>query len=169
VEPEVIADTGPILHLHQIGHRSTLQIFEHVTITDLVADELRVRGIEPTDIGGPHVSLSVTPIPTERWEPVLQQPNAGGIQPADAQVFALAQDGGFQHPVLTDDLALRRLLEAHGGVAIGSIGVLVRAYTLGQLRRRELEEAVDALFDRSTLHLSRAFRVYVRRLLDALP
>lgn len=53
--------------------------------------------------------------------------------------------------------------------AVGSIGVLVRAYRTGRLERGELESAVDALFTASTLYLSRAFRAYVRRLLANLP
>jgi len=65
-------------------------------------------------------------------------------------------------------LALRQYLEIHHAVVVGSIGMLVRAYRVGQLQRGELEAAVDALFDHSTLHLSRAFRAYVRRLLTDL-
>jgi len=70
--------------------------------------------------------------------------------------------------VLTDDLALRRRLENQGVTVVGSVGVLVRAYTTGRIRRDELEGAVDTLFTISTLHLSRAFRAYVRHLLANL-
>jgi predicted nucleic acid-binding protein len=71
--------------------------------------------------------------------------------------------------VLTDDLALRRLLESHGATVAGTFGILVRAYSSGRLRRDELEEAVEALFHRSSLHLSRAFRIYIQELLKKLP
>jgi len=60
------------------------------------------------------------------------------------------------------------VLESRGVLAVGSVGLLVRAHAAGLLDLAELEHAVDALFDRSTLHLSTGFRRYVRRLLGRL-
>jgi predicted nucleic acid-binding protein len=90
------------------------------------------------------------------------------LQPADAQVFALAKAERFEKTVLTDDLALRRRIEAQNGIAVGSIGILIRAYRIGQLQRSELDEAIEALFQHSTLYLSRPFRAYIQRLLESL-
>ena len=84
-------------------------------------------------------------------------------------MLVLAHDDGFRKPVLTDELALRHRLEASGAVVTGSVGILVRAYKTRRLTRTQLENAVDALFTDSTLHLSRAFRAYVRPLLASLP
>ena len=53
-------------------------------------------------------------------------------------------------------------------LVIGSVGVLVRAYRTGLLERNELDIAVDGLFEESTLHLSSAFRAYLRKLLSDL-
>jgi hypothetical protein len=129
-------------------------------------------------------------VPPEQWRPLLAPPDADPspasppasqagrlragavehvIQPADAQVLALARADQGGRAVLTDDLALRRRRVAQGSTAVGTIGVLVRAYRTDRLPRGDLERAVEALFDRSTLHLSRAFRAYVRRLLAGLP
>lgn len=90
------------------------------------------------------------------------------IQPADAQVFLLVQASRFQALVLTDDLALRKLIESHGATVVGSVGILIRAYSSGKLDRRQLDEAFRALFDDSTLHLSQAFRAYLAQLLKSL-
>jgi predicted nucleic acid-binding protein len=90
------------------------------------------------------------------------------IHPADAQVLALAQRDQFQAPVLTDDLDLRRRLEYLEVTVVGSVGVLVRAFTAGRLKRDELDSAVDALFLKSTLYISRAFRIYVLNMLANL-
>jgi predicted nucleic acid-binding protein len=84
-------------------------------------------------------------------------------------VLSLAWADAFRSPVLTDDLTLRRMLEREGATAVGTAGVLVRAYRRGLLARTELDAAVDALFERSTLHVSLAFRAYVRSLLRTLP
>jgi predicted nucleic acid-binding protein len=85
------------------------------------------------------------------------------------KVIVLAQSSQFRKPILTDDLALRRRLESHAATVVGSVGVLVRAYTSGRLSRNSLESAIDALFTASTLHMNRAFRAYIRHLLADLP
>lgn len=144
-------------------------VFERLVIPDLVVGELQHYGLDVTQLDIRGLTFSVVPVATEEWEAVIHGPEAPAIQPADAQVFVLAQASQFEHHVLTDDLALRRYLEIHHAVVVGSIGMLVRAYRVGQLQRGELEAAVDALFDHSTLHVSRAFRAYVRRLLADVP
>lgn len=102
------------------------------------------------------------------WRQVLRDV-APQVQPADAQVFSLARESGFQSLVLTDDLALRRLLEGHGSSVAGTVGILIRAYIVHTISREELEIAFDALFRTSTLHLGRAFRTYLKHLLSDLP
>ena len=166
---EAISDTGPILHLHEINRLRALGIFTHLVVPALVADELRTYGLDPASLDVPGLSVSIVPVVETRRNQVLAEGGESPIHPADAEVFVLAHDDGFAKRVLTDDLALRRQLEARGAVVTGSVGILVRAYKTGRLTRAELESAVDALSTESTLHLSRAFHVYVRQLLADLP
>ena len=67
-----------------------------------------------------------------------------------------------------DDLAVPRYLELQDAIVVGTVGVLVRAYNLGIIVRAELNQAIDELFEHSTLRLSKAFRAYVRRLMSEL-
>jgi len=166
--PEAISDTGPILHLHEIDRLDTLGVFDRLIIPGMVAGELSLYGLEDATLSTLGVRISVVPVSTASRQDIMVG-DGPLIHPADAEVFVLAEGNGFQIPVLTDDLALRRRLEARGAVVVGSIGVLVRAYRTGRLTRPELESAVDALFTVSTLRLSRAFRAYVRQLLADLP
>lgn len=166
---EAITDTGPVLHLHEIGQLESLRIFERLVMPDLVAEELCNYGLDPSHLGVTALKVTIVIVERTEWSPVLSEADQPTIHPADAQVFVLARSSQFQKPVLTDDLALRRRLESQGGTVVGSVGVLVRAYTTGHLKRDELESAVDALFTTSTLYMSRAFKVYVRYLLADLP
>lgn len=70
--------------------------------------------------------------------------------------------------VLTDDLELRKGLEAQSFTVVGSIGILVRAFKAGRLTKAELRNSFDRLFDGSTLYLSKGFAVYVREFLDGM-
>jgi predicted nucleic acid-binding protein len=167
--PEAISDTGPVLHLHEIGRLKALGVFTHLTVPGLVADELHFYGLDLANLGIPDLTVAVAQVSETRRDQVLAESAGPPIHPADAEVLVLAQDDGFRTPVLTDDLALRRRLEASGATVSGSVGILVRAYKVGTLTRSQLENAVDALFAESTLHLSRAFQVYVRKLVAELP
>jgi predicted nucleic acid-binding protein len=43
---EAITDTGPVLHLNEIGRLECLRIFEHLVMPDLVAEELHNYGLD---------------------------------------------------------------------------------------------------------------------------
>ncbi len=135
---EAIADTGPVLHLHEIGQLDCLAVFDNLVIPDLVAEELRAYGLDPSRLNVAGLNVVVVSVAKEEWAPVVMEAGQSIIHPADAQVFILAQSDRFQKPVLTDDLALRRRLESRGATAVGSVGVLVRAYATGRLQRNEL-------------------------------
>jgi predicted nucleic acid-binding protein len=104
----------------------------------------------------------------EQRDRVLGEIGQLPINPADTEVLILAHEDGFSKPILTDDMALRRELEFRGALVIGSVGLLVRAYNKALMARTDLDHAIDALFDERTLHLSSAFRGYVRKLINDL-
>lgn len=170
VTTSAVGDTGPLLHLAEIGHLAALGTLRRLLLPDLVAAELHRYGVQAQDIGVARLSVSVVSVSARRWERVQRAVTSSGvsIQPADAQVVTLSLARRRPDVVLTDDLALRRVLESRGVLAVGSVGLLIRAYATGLLDRGRLEHAVDALFGGSTLHLSAGFRRYVRSLLAEL-
>lgn len=167
--PEAISDTGPILHLHEIGRLTALTPLVPLQVPKLVWAELNARGVRDNFLRAAGIDLDVVEVAEPVWREIVASSGPPQIQPADAQTFALARTSRFQTLVLTDDLALRKLLEKHGATVAGSVGLLVRAYTSGQISRDDLDHSIDAIFERSTLHLSRAFRAYLRQLLAELP
>jgi predicted nucleic acid-binding protein len=166
--PETVSDTGPVLHLQEIARLSALNTVAPLLLPDLVVEELARHGVTAARLLEAGIDFTAREIEPLAWRQVLRD-IAPEVQPADAQVFSLARESGFRSLVLTDDLALRRLLESHGSPVTGTVGILIRAYTGQILSRDEVELAFDALFRTSTLHLGRAFRAYLRSLLDDLP
>jgi predicted nucleic acid-binding protein len=163
---DAVADTGPILHLSEIGQLICLHVFNRIILPDLVAAELLAYGVSLDNMG---IAIEVTPALNDDWQSLIGGAGASAIHPADAQVIAMAQKQAFTFPVLTDDLALRRRLEMQGATVVGSFGVLVRAHSVGILERQTLKNAVDNLFTTSSLHTSQAFRAYAQSLLLRLP
>jgi predicted nucleic acid-binding protein len=164
---EAVCDTGPILHLWEIGRTNALKIFSKVLIPALVADELSRYEVRLSKVSGGS-ALEVVVVDEVARRELLVSYGASEIHPADAEVVALARSLHYGVPVLTDDLTLRRRLEAEGAVVVGSVGILVRAYRKSLLSRSEVEVAVQALLSRSTLRMSSAFRTYIRSLMAEL-
>lgn len=166
---ETLSDTGPPLHLHEISRLALLTAVHPLVFPELVWQELRNRGLSAPVFTEAGIESDIRSVDEEAWKLALAAAHPFRIQPADAQVFTLASANSFQSLVLTDDLALRKALEARGATVTGSVGLLVRGYSSRQLDRRELEMAIDSLVETSTLHLSPAFRIYLRKLIAGLP
>lgn len=164
---EAISDTGPILHLNEIGKLDSLNIFERLYVTGLVANELNSYGIDVLKLDL-KTSVSLVDVDNEKQFQEISKLITKPIHPADTEVFILARDKNYSIPVLTDDLTLRRQLEKQGALVIGTIGILVKAYHNGLLNREDLEGAINSLFEESTLYISRAFRSYIQKLLADL-
>lgn len=166
--PDALCDTGPLLHLHEISDLAALEVFETLllprqVVQELDAFELPLKVLFPEEGSQPSIELP----PKVDWKPIHQ--SSPELSPADAEVLATGRKQGFRHPILTDDLTLRRRIEQEGGLAVGSLGILLRNHRVGRYDLDELKNMVQRLMDASTLHLSPGFRAYVRSLIQSLP
>ena len=164
---EAITDTGPPLHLYEIEHLPALRAFERLLLPASVRAELtRFQVWESMDqLGLPVLETVVVSAAAAQLE---IEGSAGTIQSADAEVLSLARLRGFRLPVLTNDLALRTLVQKGGGRAVGSFGVLLRAYRDGLLDKQEVRSAVEELMATSSLYLGREFRRFMRDRLNQI-
>jgi len=164
-----IADTGPILHLAEIAQLPALNIFDELLLPDLVQAELLAYGIDLAkdfpSAARPQIEIVLTE--SHRVAACLQETRGMHLHRADAAVLILAEETGIE-PILTDDLALRRVLEAQNRLVVGTIGILTRAYTDELITRPELDAAIEDLFRHSTLFISPSFRQVIHQLLAEL-
>lgn len=144
-----------------------MTLFEQIKLPDLVADELEGYNLNANELNIT-ANVVICPIDHEQSLNIRQKLGQPLIHLTDAAVFILAQNANFSLPVLTDDLALRRQLEARDTLVIGSIGLLIRAYHQQLIDKTDIKSAIDSLFNESSLHLSQAFRLYVQQLLNEL-
>ena len=155
----IVADTGPILHLHEAGALHLLPLIGEVFLPPLVLAELRIHA--------PALWPGLPPgwVRTQSLSPTLQQradawQRAGLLHGGEAEALALASEAKPDW-FLTDDAAARLVAESPGMAVRGSLGVVLWA-AASQLTTRAEAEAHLAGLERSSLWLSPRVRAEAR-------
>lgn len=65
--PETVSDTGPILHLHEIGRLPLLALLSPLEIPDLVRAELDLYNIPSAELEKAGIELTVIPVAEPIW------------------------------------------------------------------------------------------------------
>jgi hypothetical protein len=89
--PETISDTGPILHLHEIGRLAALAPLSPLRISNIVWAELQTHGVRADHLRAVSIGFDVVDVAELVWKEIISAAGIPRIQPADAQTFALAR------------------------------------------------------------------------------
>ena len=92
---EAIADTGPVLHLHEIGRLDCLAVFDSLLMPDLVVEELHTYGLDPSGLTVAGLHVVVGAVAREEWAPGMTEAGEPIFHPAGARVFILSQAACF--------------------------------------------------------------------------
>jgi predicted nucleic acid-binding protein len=153
-EPVAVADAGPLIHLREIDHLPLLNIFPEVHVPDAVWAEVVASGrvdeaalsfaaIRRTTVEQRHIASLSTP------GGVARRLHRGELE---CLVLCSTLRGSV---LLPDDLAARQAATAHGVRAVGSLGIIVRAYKKTLLSRSDAEALLHRLQDQSSLFITR--------------
>ena len=138
-----VSDTGPLIHLAEIGSLDLLSVCEQLYIPRTVAEELQ-RGGVPDELA----ELSYELVEADEHQ------QTDRLDPGERAAIAVAHDRDAV--LLTDDLAARELasemeLEVHG-----SIGIIAVGYARGRLDKPEAASRMRALQSETTLFVTDA-------------
>jgi predicted nucleic acid-binding protein len=143
-----VADTGPLLHLAEIGQLHQLRIFTHLHVPAAVKDELTAQAPgaaeELARLAHCH-TLAVSDVARFVTANVLDHLHRG-----EQESIYLC----FQRHVpllLTDDLAVRKAAARLDLTAVGSLGIIGRSYHLGHISLQSAQAAVADLCQNSGL------------------
>lgn len=164
---KAITDTGPPLHLHQIGYLQLLRIFKTVVVSELVKKELQEFGTWYSFCNEKGISIKQKTVTEDEIIDEHKKWKEQKLHKADISVLILARRVA-DALVLADDLKLRKAIESLGRGVIGSVGILIRGYREKMLTNEELRKSVYMLFNDSNLYLSSAFRKKVLKLVEEL-
>jgi predicted nucleic acid-binding protein len=68
--------------------------------------------------------------------------------------------------ILSDDLTFRKYVITLKKIPVGTIGILIKAYTNKLLSKEDLKFVIKKLFDNSSLFLSDIFKDYILKKID---
>lgn len=148
----VVTDTGPLLHLHQVGAIHLLAHLGSIQVTPTVWRELQ-RHAPSFAISGLPAWLSLAQPSASAMLQANQWVNAQVLHAGEAEALAYAREtqaGLF----LTDDTAARTMGESLGIHVRGSIGIVLFAAASGQLDKAECLQFLTDLETQSTLWMS---------------
>jgi predicted nucleic acid-binding protein len=157
----VVTDTGPLLHLHQVGAAHLLAHLGSVQLTPIVWIELQRHAPELAITGLPEW-LSLTQLSSSAALQASMWLNAQVLHEGEAEALAHARE--IQADLfLTDDTAARTLGDSLGIHVRGSLGVVLFASALGYLDKAASLQILSDLENQSTLWMSAKVKVAARQ------
>lgn len=138
-----VADTGPLIHLDEIDALHVLSTIDHVLLPQAVYDELAAGTVPPAlgDIEYELVEADAAALEVE-------------LDPGETAALAVAAERSAVF--LTDDLAARNAATERGVEVHGSIGILVLAYSRGELSKSAAIDHMRALQAETSLFITDA-------------
>ncbi|MDD5140559.1 MAG: hypothetical protein PHY43_09915 [Verrucomicrobiales bacterium] len=156
----LVADTGPVLHLHEAGALDLLPLIGEIFLTPLVAAELRSR------IPALPKWAKVQALSSTAQEREVEWRSAGLLHGGEAEALALARESKTDW-FLTDDAAARLMAESLNVEVHGSIGVVLWAAASRLVKKPETELFLTGL-EKSSLWMSLKVRIEARAALEKL-
>lgn len=137
-----VTDTGPLIHLAEVGALDLLSVFERLVVPETVRAELQA-GVPPdglADLEYATVAASDDALET------------GDLDPGEAAALAVARERDAV--LLTDDLAARKRASTEDVEVHGSIGVVALGCSRGRLDRDQAASLMRALQRETSLFVS---------------
>lgn len=138
----VVADTGPLIHLSQADALPLLELTGEILVPETVLDELEGGS---TDISELEFTVEQVAI-----DPRSAYPH---LDPGETAALVLCTERDAV--LLTDDLDGRNAANEEGIEVHGSVGVVLRGYSQGELSGEEAKLTLRELKQDTNLYLSR--------------
>ena len=148
---EAVSDTGPLIHLSQIGRLDSLRIVDRLLIPPEVEDEFK-KGGSPRKLDVLDV-IDVRRIKGKQANSTGALARKYGLDLGEAEAIVLAKRENVSL-FFTDDLDARRTARMRGLEPHGSIGILLRAYRDEILSEEKTVASVRDLHSDSSLYLT---------------
>jgi len=148
---DAIIDTGPIIHLSEIEEIKLLKlIFKKLFTSRLIENEILKYDVDITDM---HLNIVDT-----SYSNIKNLPK--NIHMPEYSLIELSEKLNIK-TILTDDLDFRNYITTLKITPVGTIGILIKAYTHKIISKVELTNIIKKIFIVSSLFLSDIFKDYI--------
>ena len=145
---KVVSNTGPIIHLTEIGLMRVFDIFKQIIIPEEVRNELRRNKIQiPSDV-------KVINLENEWKDLVKVLTNQHDLDLGEAQAIALALQEKTDY-FFTDDLEAREVSRGYHVKVHGTVGLILRAFREKVIDKKEAVEKIKELQSKSSLFITK--------------
>ncbi len=148
-----VSNTGPIIHLSEVGYLHCLRIVDNLFIPKSVESEIRSKnapGKNELRDAGWITTKELDGIQKEKADKMAKD---FSIDQADAEAIVLARTNDIKL-LFTDDKSAREIAEYYGLEVHGSAGIIARAYRSKILTYEEVKEALERLYQDSSLYIT---------------
>jgi predicted nucleic acid-binding protein len=145
----VVADAGPLIHLHEANALELLDVLGHVYVPQAVADEV-------TCVIGSRWQEGVTLVNLDERTSLRSQMllRTAGLHRGEAEAIALA--GNTKGSLLLSDDAAARLYASYINIEVrGSLGLVLAAVVFGSIDKQKGRQVLERL-RKSSLWISNA-------------
>lgn len=150
---KVVSNSGPLIHLAQIGMLDLLDVFPVIYIPQKVYGEVCITGMPGYFEIKDKENIKVLQVSDADINLIKSKINE---KLHDGEMHALALCNKLAEVFLTDDMEARYAAEKLNIEVHGSIGIIVRAYRENLIDIEQAEKALNDLYDISNLFVTRA-------------
>ena len=144
-----VVDTGPLIHLAEIGCLPLLSIFEELHIPEGVWQEAD----RPSTIRAGLTFAKRHSLPSDEITRFTADHGLEKLQAGERESLLLCSK--LAVPVLlTDDLAVRRTAKVLGLTPVGSLGIIAKAHQMGRIALDAAEHHLRELYSVSSLFVT---------------
>jgi predicted nucleic acid-binding protein len=149
-----VLDSGPLIHLSEIGCLPLLRIFEALCIPRAVRLEtIGQNRISQNDLLS-QTHVQEFSVPQSEIDRFIKDNNLTELHVGEQECLFLCRQRSIG-TLLTDDMAVRNAARLLNLVPVGSLGIIVAAYKREVVSLQEAEHNIADLYDVSSLFVTR--------------
>lgn len=153
--PEAVSNSGPLIHLAEIGKFELLDIFSKIYIPRKIYEEVCNAGKPGEKELKKAKNFEIMEVPDEDVAFIRNELKRIRLDIGELQALCLCAKLG-KKLFLTDDLEAREAGKELGFEVHGSVGIIARAYKMGMIGLGDAEIALNDLYFASKLFISKA-------------
>ena len=155
MELEAVSNSGPLIHLSQVGKFELLYMFSKIYIPKIVYKEVNIKGKPGETELKSAKNTQICEVFSEDIKNIKEKVKDFKLHKGELQALSLCNKLK-KEIFLTDDLDAREAGKSLGLRVHGSVGIIVRAYREKLVDLRETEEILNALYEVSKLFITKA-------------